>query len=47
MAPFSEPQREGRALNEEAEKIIKEKEEVEGEALPCRRDCIPLAYCSS
>jgi monovalent cation:proton antiporter-2 (CPA2) family protein len=30
MAPFSEPQREGRALNEEAEEIIEEKEEAEG-----------------
>ena len=30
MAPFSEPQREGRALNEEAEEIIEEKEGVEG-----------------
>src|SRR4029077_195361 len=31
MAPFSEPQRAGRALNEEAEEIIEEKEEGEGE----------------
>jgi voltage-gated potassium channel Kch len=30
MAPFSEPQRAGRALNEEAEEIIEEKEEAEG-----------------
>jgi glutathione-regulated potassium-efflux system protein KefB len=30
MTPFSEPQRAGRALNEEAEEIIEEKEEVEG-----------------
>src|SRR5205823_11453978 len=30
MAPFSEPRRGGRALNEEAEEIIEEKEEVEG-----------------
>ena len=30
MAPFSEPQREGKALNEEAEEIIEEKEEAEG-----------------
>ena len=30
MAPFSAPQRTGRALNEEAEEIIEEKEEVSG-----------------
>src|SRR3989440_435792 len=30
MAPFSAPQREGRALNEEAEEIIEETEEAEG-----------------
>ena len=30
MAPFSEPQRAGKALNEQADEIIKEKEQAEG-----------------